>query len=224
MPKSRHQLTAECFSRDFNVDDAERFLKDDLRWRKSTKIDKLRLEDFADIASSYPVHIDTYDKNGAPVITAISGQWDLRQAHLSGQGQRAQLFLDKVMDEAANQVRRAQHEGKNVTRFHFLLNLDGFNLVQHGCPRCFIGILTFLRSYESHFPGLTDRIVIFNAPQTLQTLRPLVRSAISGHTRRHLKLFGTNKAEWQKYLLEFIDKDQLTEDFGGTRIRYADIA
>ncbi|CAL8068094.1 unnamed protein product [Orchesella dallaii] len=210
-------------AKDFKIDEAERFLKADLKWRKSTKIETLRLEDFSDISSDYPVYVDTYDKNGAPVITAIAGQWNLRTVHLSGLADRAQLFLDKVMDGAAAQVRRVQTEGKNVTRFLFLLNLEGFNLVEHGCPRCFLGIVTFLQSYESHFPGLTDKIVIFNAPPTVQAVRPIVRQAISTHTRRHIKIFGSNKVEWRRYLLDFIDEDQLTEDFGGTRIRYSEL-
>ncbi|CAL8109311.1 unnamed protein product [Orchesella dallaii] len=206
-------------AKQFDVNQAEEFLRENLKWRKANQMEKIHSEDFSDIVTDYPVYVDTFDKNGAPVITAIAGSWDLRKAHLSGESTRLHRFLDKTMDEAAMKVREAQSQGKNVTRFHFLLNLDGFNLVQHGCPRCFLGIISFIQSYENHFPGLTDKIVIFNAPATIQAVRPIVRGAISSRTRGNIHLYGTNKAEWQKYLLQFIDAEQLTEDFGGKRIR-----
>lgn len=49
------------------------------------------------------------------------------------------------------------------------------------------------------------------APPTIQAIRPVVRGALSGRTRGHITLIGTNKPEWQNYLLKFIDAEQLTE-------------
>jgi len=171
------------------------------------------------MAIEYPVFVDTVDKNGAPVITAVAGTWNLRQAQITGQSHRLHRFLYKIMDEASNKIREQQLKGKNVTRFHFLLNLEGFNLITHGCPRCVLGIINFLQAYENHFPGMTDKIVVFNAPASIQAIRPVVRSALSSRTRGNIQVIGTNKPEWQQYLLKFIDSEQLTEDFGGTRVR-----
>jgi len=182
-------------------------------------MDKIHEEDFSDMAADYPVYVDTFDKHGAPVITAVAGSWNLRQAQVTGQSHRLHRFLFKIMDEASMKVREQQLKGKPVTRFHFLLNLEGFNLITHGCPRCVLGIISFLQGYESHFPGMTDKIVIFNAPATIQALRPVVRGAISSRTRGNIHVIGTNKPEWQQFLLKFIDSAQLTEDFGGTRVR-----
>jgi hypothetical protein len=39
----------------------------------------------------------------------------------------------------------------------------------------------------------------------------------SEELKKSLKIFGTNKAEWQKYLFEFIPQDQLDKAFGGTK-------
>ncbi|ODN06055.1 SEC14-like protein 2 [Orchesella cincta] len=175
-------------AKNFDISQAEEFLRENLKWRKLNKMEKIHEEDFSDIVSDFPVFVDSYDKSGAPIITAIAGHWDLRRAHISGEATRLHRFLDKTMDEAAMKVREAQSN-------------------------------PFPLFVETHFPGLTDKIVIFNAPATIQAVRPIVRGAISGRTRGNIHLFGTNKAEWQKYLLEFIDAEQLTEDFGGKRIR-----
>ncbi|CAL8068092.1 unnamed protein product [Orchesella dallaii] len=208
-------------ARNFNIPQAEDMLKTHLRWRKATNMDRLRMKDFADISSKYPVYVDTFDKNGAPVIIAANGQWDLREAHLTGNGQRLLLFIDKAMDEAASLIRKAQQEGKNVTRFHWVLNQEGFNLIQHGCPRCFLSIVHFLNSYENNFPGLMDKLIVINAPRSIQVVAPIVRATSSTFESR-VQLFSTNKAEWVKYLLEFIDEDQLTEEYGGSRVRQSE--
>jgi len=126
------------------------------------------------------------------------------------------------MEKATKLVREGQKQGKNITRFDYVLNLDGFNMVQHGCPRCMLTIFDVLRSYEQFYPGMIDKIVIINAPPTIRVLMgPVVRSAVSGGTLGsvNLKIIGTNRAEWRKYLQRFIDEDQLTEDFGGKRFR-----
>ncbi|CAL8068084.1 unnamed protein product [Orchesella dallaii] len=205
-------------ARNFDVQEAEKMLLADLRWRKSNNIDNLQVDnDFPDLLEDYPVQIDTFDKNGAPVITAFVGDWDLRNVHLTGKAPRLLLFLDKMMDDAAKIVRKSQKEGKAVRGFHVLLNLEGFNTVQHGCHKCVLGIVRLLQSYENHFPGLVDKIVIFNAPPTIEAIAPLIKKSITSDLDRHIKVFGSNKAAWKQYLNQFIDEDQLPEDFGGSR-------
>lgn len=48
------------------------------------------------------VFVDTYAKNGAPVITAVAGAWDLRAAQVTGQSNRLHRFLFKIMDEVSS--------------------------------------------------------------------------------------------------------------------------
>ncbi|ODM87374.1 SEC14-like protein 2 [Orchesella cincta] len=176
-------------SRNFNTTLAEQRLKANLKWREETNIDNVRLEDFSDISSKYPVYMDTHAKNGAPVVTSASGVWNLVETHRTGKGQRLLRYLEKVMDS-------------------FLL--------RHGCPRCLIGIGYFLNSYENHFPGMIDKLVIVNATPTIQVVGPLARFATRSDFLSHVKLYGNNKEVWENYLQEFIDKDQLPVELGGT--------
>ncbi len=125
--------------------------------------------------------------------------------------------------------------------------MEGFNLIQHGCPPCMLTYFQILRQYETYSPEMIDRLVIINgttskfklciwtyrlfnniyflnvlAPPTIRVLfEPLVRSAVNANTIRsiNLKIFGTERAAWKKYLLKFIDEDQLEDNFGGKVIR-----
>jgi len=45
----------------------------------------------------------------------------------------------------------------------------------------------------------------------------LVREAASPATKQALKIYGTDPKVWKKVLLDNIDADQLTKEFGGNR-------
>lgn len=62
--------------------------------------------------------------------------WDLRKAMTSGGAVRLFRYLIKLIDENTEQVFKLQREGKNVTQWKALINMEGFNLIQHGCASC----------------------------------------------------------------------------------------
>lgn len=62
--------------------------------------------------------------------------WDLRKAALTGRRDRFNRFVDKTLEEACGLVQELGEKYKNVSQGIFILNIDGFNLVQHGCLQC----------------------------------------------------------------------------------------
>lgn len=45
----------------------------------------------------------------------------------------------------------------------------------------------------------------------------VVKSTVTPQTRDAMHVFGKSKQVWQKFVLESIDKNQLTPEYGGTR-------
>ncbi|ODN06054.1 SEC14-like protein 2 [Orchesella cincta] len=202
---------------DFDLKKSEEFLLQNLKWRKQQKMDVIHKEDWSDMQHDFPYYIDVVDKKGQPVITAISRDWDIRNAIVTGRIRRVLRYLDKAMDEANGLVRTFQLEGQNVTQFILILHMGNFNLFQHGCPRCITSILEFVESYENHFPGTADRILLVNTPPAFEPIAQLVREAMTPSTREALKIYGNEPKVWKKLLLDLIDADQLTPEFGGTK-------
>lgn len=64
--------------------------------------------------------------------------------------------------------KRSYHEVKEFaffdqgTRFNYILNLEGFNVFQHGCPPCMITYVRILRSYRRYWPEMIDRLIFIN--------------------------------------------------------------
>ncbi|CAL8109313.1 unnamed protein product [Orchesella dallaii] len=224
IPKLHHQYMKEEIylvrwlrARDFDLKKSEELLLQNLKWRKQQKMDTIHNEDWSDMQHDFPYYLDSFDKKGQPVAIAYAKEWDLRSAVVTGRIRRGLRYLDKAMDEANKMIRTQQLEGQNVTQFLFVLHMGHFNLYQHGCPRCITGILEFLDSYENHFPGSADLILLVDTPPVFDAIAQLVREAASPQTKEALKIYGINPKVWKKVLLDVIDADQLAVEFGGTR-------
>lgn len=132
-----------------------------LKWRKQHKIDGIRDEDWSDFVLDYPYTNDTFDFAGRPskrklaindsnpTFTSLShvmftylvgafsiSDWDFRRASTSGNQMRLFRYMTKLLEEATVSVIKLQSEGKNVTQWKVLMNMDGFNLIQHACGSC----------------------------------------------------------------------------------------
>ncbi|CAL8079960.1 unnamed protein product [Orchesella dallaii] len=204
-------------AKNLNLRQAENMLMENLKWRKQYNIDGIHDEDWSDMFQDYPYTNDTFDLAGRPIGAFSLSDWDFRKAIASGKQVRLFRFMIKLLDEATNAVLRLQQEGKNVTQWKVLMNMEGFNLVQHGCGSCLPGFSYFVQAYENYYPGFADAIVTINTPSAFQVVLNLVRPVFTPQTRESLKVFGTNRAQWMAYLDKEISKDQRYPEYGGTR-------
>lgn len=87
-----------------------------------------------------------------PVATVNIGLWNVRRAVLTGQMPRLKRYILRLFELGKDKVIEMQYQGKNVTQLKVLMNLDGFNPVQHGCPLC--------KKPSSIFSRVTERIFL----------------------------------------------------------------
>lgn len=204
----------------FNIDEAQKRLMENIKWRKQNKIATIHKEDFSEIAEDYP-YVFTVDKQGQPAFIAFAGEWDIRNAVLTGRAARIIRYMNKALESGARVIRQMQYAGKNITRLNLIIDLDGFNIAQHGCLNCLFRILDFLLLYDNHYPGLADKVIFINTPPSVAAAAEIVRNNANSETMKAIKLYGTNKKVWQKILLDFIDRDELPTELGGTKKRAA---
>lgn len=70
------------------------------------------------------------------VISADISEWDVRGAVISGKGNKLLRYMIRGIESAAREVRSLQRSGHNITQWQVLLNMDNFNLIEHGCLQC----------------------------------------------------------------------------------------
>ncbi len=158
-------------ARNLNIDQAEQMLKNNLRWRREQKMDTINEEDWSDMKEDFPYTSDTFDKTGRPIGTINMGPWNIRRMALAGKMPRLQRYMNKLLEEATQAVIREQGKGNNVTQWKVLINLDGFNQIQHACPVCLPAYVNFVNTYEERYPGFADQIININSKLYLDRRR-----------------------------------------------------
>jgi hypothetical protein len=202
----------------FNIRDAEKMLMDNVKWRKENNMDTIHQEDFSDIEKDYKYHLESRDKEGKPLLYVNGGNWDLRNIAVTGKRERFNRYIDKTLDDACGLVRELGEKYKNVSQGMMILNIDGFNLVQHGCIQCIPVFLRILTQYEAHFPGCVDKIIVVNLPQAAEPILAAARAVFHPDTNKSLFIFAKNKSKWYPVLRQYFDNDQLPVELGGTKV------
>ncbi|CAL8080005.1 unnamed protein product [Orchesella dallaii] len=199
-------------AKEWKVGEAETMLMKSLQWRKQNRMDNIQEENWTDMMREYPYQIDTFDKQGRPVGTLSASKWDIRRAVSQGRVPRLQRYMYKMLDELNDKLYQVRSNGtKNATQWSAIVNADGFGLFKHACPACVPVWVNFVNSASDHYPGFVESISLINVP------RPLVRILRPIFSTDSLKIFGSDKGAWMKYLDDKIDKEQRRPEFGGTR-------
>jgi len=204
----------------FNLKAAETLLMDDIKWRKQNRMDTIEHEDWSDMEEAYPWFVDGYDIYGKPIGTANWDEWDIRKGVLAGKLKKMMRWMTYGQETAVRRVRELQAQGKNVTQWHFIINMNNFNLHQHACAQCMPLYTNFISTYEHHYPGSSDKIMLLNTPETFEVVLNLMRPLMSEQTQEALKIYSNNRNEWEHIVFADIKKDQLVKEYGGTKIRY----
>lgn len=150
-------------ARNFNVNLAEQMLKNNLRWRREQRMDTIHQEDWSDMKAEFPYYNDKFDKEGRPLGAVSFGPWNFRKMAISGKMPRLQRYLNKLLEEIVGRVIEEQYKGNNVTQCKVILNMEGFNQIQHACPLCLPAYTSFVANYEEHYPGYADQVIHINS-------------------------------------------------------------
>jgi len=204
-------------AKNFRLREAESMLMQNLAWRKENKMDEVLKEDWSDFRKKYKYWIDGVDKQGRPILFIDVGEWNLRAATVTGESARVGRYIDKIYEEINEKVRHMRIvEGKNVTQYYLIFDMEGFNLVEQGCAACLPLTTRVVTTYENYYPGNNHKTAMVNTPGTFQSLLQILKPLMSPATRNALFIYG-KKEEGVEALLKDIDADQLAIELGGTR-------
>ncbi|ODM99830.1 SEC14-like protein 2 [Orchesella cincta] len=122
-----------------------------------------------------------------------------------------------MLEDCAQNMIADQYKGANVTEFSLVMNLDGFNAIQHTCPACLSAYSSFVTAYQNYYPGYTHGITLINTPPIFKTVLDVIQPLFTPRTKKILKIIGQNKKEWQEHLDKEISREALRPEFGGTK-------
>jgi len=194
--------------RNFNLDRAKGYLTNDIEWRKTEKMDEILNEDWSEIEKDIPFKHLGNDVDGKPILYFHFGEMDVRKLVLQGKTNLVLRRFNQMMEWGESLVRMEQDKGKNVTRYHIIPNLKGFNARQHLCPACVTIYVQIVINFESHFPLTLDTYSALNGPQIFQTVINAVLPFMSEENRNVIKFYA-GKQEWEPALRKFLPSEAM---------------
>jgi len=73
----------------------------------------------------------------APIVLLIRiGSWDISNSALSGNRDRFEDAVFRMLEDVNLRVIKLQAEGRPVTRYSVIVDLHGFSISRHGCFPC----------------------------------------------------------------------------------------
>ncbi|OXA62237.1 hypothetical protein Fcan01_01323 [Folsomia candida] len=176
-----------------NVGAAETAFNENIKWRTDNDMDSILQEDWSYWIREYYFDCSATDYDGRPVCTGDISEWDLRQAIVSGKGDKLLRYMIKTVEEHPPVCEHLKRWGVSL-------------------------FVRFLTAHETYYPYGTHKVIIINAAGVFHVVLNIVRPVLSKPMQESLYVFGTDKAEWRKELLSMVPENELAPHFGGTKI------
>ncbi|OXA61688.1 SEC14-like protein 4 [Folsomia candida] len=203
----------------YQLDLAEEKLLRNLKWRKDEGMDDgIHYEDWSDIWDEEARYsLDGRDKQGRPLLYVPIKHLDFRSLVISQRAERFHRYVNKAMDEACSLVQELYEKHGNISRGMAIFDLEGFNLVQHGCFRCLPHFIRMWTSFVDHWPKCVGDMFLINAPEPFVHLLNIAKPFSPKEILENLHVFGSNKNAWKAELRKYFDPEQLSTSLGGTK-------
>jgi hypothetical protein len=191
-------------------------------WREENNIDGI-LNETIPIIPGYIGSEFSMDKHGHPIVTLNMKNVDLRKFIVTG---RRDIFLRynyQILERMAERARIiSEITEEDVDQIYIIVDFQGFNKKQHDCKGCLQTLVQLHKDVLTYYPGLRFREVWINTPRTATPLIKAIRALYTktGSKDDDIKIFNSDRANWAKFLLKDISRDQLTYQFGGTQFDY----
>ncbi|XP_046633787.1 SEC14-like protein 2 [Daphnia pulicaria] len=222
---SEEYLVKWLIVQDFDVDRAERMLRQSLEWRRVSGADDI-LDSYApsDVLRQYfsMGHIGN-DRFGCPVFVCCLGRMDIKGLLSSLTKKDFYNYLTWMFETFSKTIQEVNNKrtGYHTTRQTLVFDLDQFsmmNLTTKPAGAVMNGggaIVAMIKYYLSNYPDSFRRIFVINAPSIFPWVFGFIKPLLAQSDVPKIKIFNSNKKEWTSALLEEIDDEQLPTYYGG---------
>ncbi|ELU07678.1 hypothetical protein CAPTEDRAFT_168514 [Capitella teleta] len=202
-------------ARKFNVNKAEKMLRDHLEWRKTYQIDTiLEAWNVPEVLSKYfPGGYAGFEFDGTPIWIDCIGRLDLKGMIYSASKKdilkykaRQNEYLLKVIHPQIS-----KKLGHPMEQMSLIFDMEGIGM-NHLWKPSLDTFTEIMKMYEANYPETMKTTYIVNAPKIFPILFNIVKPFLREETRDKIKMFGAN---WKEELVKYIDPEHLPVHWGG---------
>jgi len=211
--KEANYLLRFLSAKDFQLQEAVDYLKQNLAFREEQKIDSILDEDFSDLEKRFPYDVNTVTKDGRPVLYYNFGRFAINQAAGPAEVQRFLRYsTSRMLEHADRQVRAIRKSNDDDSQFDIIINMEGYTRATHGCLSCIQLYREMLQTSESQYSGAVRNVFIINAPSVFEHVFPMISSAfLEQRSRQTINVLG-GRESYEPVLVQHVAKEQLPKE------------
>jgi hypothetical protein len=211
-------------ARKFVVAKSFELLQKDVLWRLEDERLKIRGEsasealgcDVGRFIKYFPAWIQGVDKQARPVSYRQFGKFEIWNVLKETSMARLLRFHAWETEQALRLMyEKSADLNINLETFVVVIDAAGWKMkLATGDAYTFIKGMASTDS--DHYPERLGMLIVINAPSMLSVAWKVVKGFLDDVTKAKIKIFSSNKKEWQPVLFNAIDQDQIPEMYGGT--------
>jgi len=202
-------------AKNLNVDEAEKLIRENFKWRKEVKMDNLIRSNMSNVARYLPFYF-TLDRQKRPGIVSRLHAADIRKIVLRGEVNEIRNYFLYALERGVLNLHLISNlTGQELIEGYLLFNLAGFNRRSHACTACIPLWLEVVQIYESYFPRIAYKIIAINTPRIIYSLADIIKPYVGINTFEKIEVYTVDRSQWGPMLLQLFPRNQLPADFGG---------
>jgi hypothetical protein len=210
-------------ARKFNVDQSFAMIQSDIPWREAdnrlclpqqTATEVLQC-DIMRFYTYFPTWIQGVDRQNRPVSYRKFGQFEIWNVLKLTSFENLMRFHAWETEMAILRMRQqSQATGYNIETFTCVIDSGGWGM-RLATSDAFAFIKGMASVDSDHYPERLGNLVVVNAPSMLAMAWRVIQTFLDDVTKAKIKIFSSNRKEWEPVLQSLIDPDQIPAEYGG---------
>ncbi|XP_070494118.1 SEC14-like protein 4 [Chironomus tepperi] len=204
-------------ARQWNLENAEKMLRDSMKFRQKHKVEELKNWDVPEVLlNAIPYGTTGCDKEGSIVIIIpFKGTDAYGLFHASSQQEVVKYILRLADDFMSKAYEQSKTYGPEARKFVVIFDMDGFTLRQYLYKPAIEAIIELIQIYTNNLPEILKFCYVINAPTIFSFFFNIVKQFLDEYTLSKINLYNSNQSKWLPAILERIDPSVLPKYYGG---------
>jgi len=165
----------------------------------------------------FPYDVVGYDKEGCPIVCfevpAYNPKKIIKKYGKDALIKHAEYHLEKI----AKVCRDKTTKEKPIQQIIVICDAKKFTFKQMTSPGATELAIEQLKRIEPNYPDGLKLLVVVNAPKVAKLAYKIVKPFVNEKTLKNVKLFPKCNLKVKKFLLQYIDADELPQKYGGNK-------
>lgn len=211
-------------ARKFHAQHTFDFIKSDVKWRSEENRLNLRKElaeevlncDVGAMYDYFPTWIQGTDKQLRPVSYRQFGKFEIWNVlKLTTMDRLLRFHAWETEVALRSMYALSKKSGYNIETFVLVIDAAGWSM-KLATSDAFTFIKGMANTDSDHYPERLGTMIVINAPGVLSFAWKITQSFLDPVTKSKIRILPAVPTQWKPVLLEYIDEDQIPQQYGGT--------